>query len=266
MEEEMLKCKRLFVSDMDGTFYLGNTLLPGSLDFAMAVHRLGARLVFLTNNSSRTPEEYIRKLEKMGVDRKLFEVYTSGEATISFLKRDFPKKKAFLLSTPSVREMFEKGGVMLDDFDPEVLVLAFDTSITYEKIRRAALLIRQGIPYVASHPDINCPTEEGPIPDVGSLISLFETSTGRRPDHIIGKPDPAILKMVMEDFDCSQEETVVIGDRLYTDIECGLKAGVDTFLVLSGETTRDMIPDRHSYKVVENVGSLAKKIRDHDTV
>lgn len=262
----MLTNKRLFVSDMDGTFYLGDGLLKGSLEFANAVHRLGSKLVFLTNNSSRTPEEYIRKLTKMGVDRTLFEVYTSGEATISFLKRDFPNKRVFLLSTPSVREMFRRSGVNLDDNSPELLVLAYDTTINYERIRKAALFIRQGIPFIATHPDVNCPTEDGPVPDVGSFLSLFEASTGRRPDNIIGKPDPTILKMVMDDFGYGPEETVMIGDRIYTDIECGLRAGVDTYLVLSGETTADMVPDSHSYEVVNNIGSIIEIIERGNTV
>ncbi len=266
MEEEMLKHKRLFVSDMDGTFYLGEHLLPGSLDFARAIYRHNSRLVFLTNNSSRTPEEYIRKLVKMGIERRLFEVYTSGEATVSLLKNCFPGKKVYLLSTHSVRKMFLDKGIVLDESNPDVLVLTYDTEITYEKIRKAALFIRRGVPYIASHPDINCPTEEGPVPDVGSLISLFETSTGRKPDQIVGKPDPTILNMVMKDFGCSPEETVMVGDRLYTDIECGLRAGVDTYLVLSGETTEDMIPVTHSYRVVQNTGSLAAMIDKDNTV
>lgn len=262
----MLKSKKLFVSDMDGTFYLGDKLLPGSLDFAIKVRDMGARLVFLTNNSSRTPDEYIRKLTKMGVNRELFEVYTSGEATVRFLMEKYPGRRVYLLSTPSVREMFHRAGINLVEEDPEVVVLTYDTTIDFGKIRKTALFLRKGAAYVASHPDINCPTEEGLVPDVGSFISLFESSTGRKPDWIIGKPSPTILEMLLEDYSQTADGCVIIGDRLYTDIECGLRAGVDAILVLSGETTPEMVSPDHPYIIANDVGEIAKLISQEFTV
>lgn len=254
----MFEKKKLFVSDMDGTFYLGDKLLPGSLDFAAKVKAIGGKLVFLTNNSSRTPEEYIRKLVNMGVDRTLFEVYTSGEATVKFLKQHYPSRKIYLLATPAVEKMFIDNDILLVQEEPDVVVLTYDTTINYDKIKKAALFLREGTAFIASHPDINCPTEDGPIPDVGSMLSLFKTSTGRSPDRVIGKPDPSILEMLLKNYNYSLEESVIIGDRLYTDIECGLRAGMDSILVLTGETTRQMVPPEHSYEVVESVGSIAR--------
>ncbi len=266
MEVEMLKNKKLFISDMDGTFYLGSKLLTGSLDFATKVREIGGKLVFLTNNSSRTPEEYIRKLLNMGIDRSLFEVYTSGEATIRFIKEHCSGASVYLIATPSVENLFIESGIRLVNERPDAVVLTYDTTLDYAKIRNAALFLRAGAKYIASHPDFNCPTELGPIPDVGSLIKLFEASTGRVPDHIIGKPDPSILEMLLKDYGFYPDECVIIGDRLYTDIECGLRANVDAILVLSGETTPEMVPENHEFLVIDNVGVLAGMITEEFAV
>ncbi|HAA85261.1 MAG TPA: HAD family hydrolase [Kosmotogaceae bacterium] len=252
--------KKLFVMDMDGTFYLGHRLLLGALEVSRMLHARGKHLVFLTNNSSETPQYYTDKLVRLGVKRKHFEVYTSGEATISFLKSNYPGSRVFLLAVPSVRVMFEDAGVCLSEDDPNVAVITYDKTIDFDKLTRFCGLVRDGVTYIASHPDINCPTEDGPIPDVGSFMELIKASTGRRADHIVGKPNPEILKMLMKDYGVREEETVMIGDRIYTDMECARKAGVESILVLSGETTSAMVPEDHDYLVIDDISSLVSKI------
>lgn len=252
--------KKLFVLDMDGTFYLGNMLFPESLEFVEKVTASGARLVFLTNNSSATPEEYHKKLIRLGVPEGSFEVYTSGEATIRFLKDNYPNSSVYLLATPSVEKMFVDSGITLDEDNPDVAVLTYDKTLTFEKISKFCDFVREGILYIASHPDINCPTEKGFIPDVGSFMALIKTSTGREPSHIVGKPNPTILEMLIKEFDVDRTETVMVGDRLMTDIECGLRAGVTTALVLTGETTREMISDNPPFIVADNLLDLLEKL------
>ena len=252
--------KKLFVMDMDGTFYLGYRLLPGALELSQLLHARGRHLVFLTNNSSETPQYYTEKLMRLGVKRRHFEVYTSGEATISFLKINYPGARVFLLAVPSVRKMFKDAGVCLFEDETDVAVITYDKTMDYDKLTRFCCLVRAGATYIASHPDINCPTETGPIPDVGSFMELIKISTGREADHIVGKPSPEILRMLMQDYGVREEETVMIGDRIYTDMECARRAGVESILVLSGETTREMVPEDHEYLVIDGISSLLPRI------
>ncbi len=251
--------KKLIISDMDGTFYLGNKLLEGSMEFANRLKSQGKKLVFLTNNSSKTPSEYINKLNNLGISSDLFDVYTSGEATAEFIIKNYKERKIFLLSTESVRDLFIKRGLVIDHEDPELLVLTYDKTINYEKIKKFSNFLNRNLPYIASHPDINCPTEMGFIPDIGSFMSLFEKSTGRKPDHIVGKPNSYIIEMLLEKYSVSKEDAVIIGDRIYTDIKCGMNSGIDSILVLSGETKRDMVPSDHSFSVCENIEEILYK-------
>ncbi|MDK2952024.1 MAG: hypothetical protein PWQ77_1689 [Kosmotogales bacterium] len=256
---DSLKDKDLFILDMDGTFYLGNKLLKGSLEFAEKLKTLGKKLVFLTNNSSKTPDEYIKKLNNLGVSSELFDVYTSGEATAEFIKEKFKERRIFLLATDSVKKLFLEKNLIIDDTNPEILILTYDKTIDYEKIQKFSYFLRKNLPFVASHPDINCPTENGFIPDIGSFLALFETSTGRKPDYIVGKPNPYIVEMLLKKYDVPREKAVIMGDRIYTDIKCGLNSGVDSILVLSGETSIDMVPENHPYKVHEDIEEILSK-------
>lgn len=234
---------RLYLLDMDGTFYLGNRLLPGALDFIRMVQKTRGEYLFLTNNSSRTSEEYAAKLRRLGLDTQASHVMTSGEATIELLKRDGKWRRLCLCAPPAVEEQFRKAGFILDSEVPEAVVLTYDTTLDYQRIREVALGLRRGLPFIATHPDINCPSPEGPLPDLGAFLAMFEASTGRKPDLVVGKPRAEFIEaaMVLKGFGPS--ETLMIGDRLYTDIACGNNAGVDTALVLSGESTRDMVAD-----------------------
>lgn len=165
-----------------------------------------------------------------------------------------------MLATPSVEKMFVDSGIILDEKDPDVVVLTYDKTLTFKKISKFCGFVRDGISYIASHPDINCPTERGFIPDVGSFMALIKTSTGREPDHIVGKPNPTILEMLIEEFDVNRADVIMVGDRLMTDIECGLRAEVTTALVLTGETTREMVPDNPPFIVADNLLDLLKKL------
>lgn len=237
----LLKPYRLFVLDLDGTFYLGDRLLPGSLAFLDAVTKAGADYLFLTNNSSKTRVQYIQKLRSLGVATDTGHLLTSADATQELLLKETSWRSIHLLATPPVCREFEDLGFRLTSNRPDMALLAFDTSLTYDKLRELCRLVREGAPYWATHPDINCPTPDGPIPDTGAMIAMVEASTGRRPDRIIGKPSGDFLAAACLRKNVSPSQVLMIGDRLYTDIQCGRNAGADTALVLSGETTIAML-------------------------
>ena len=255
---------RLFVLDMDGTFYLGDRALPGSLDFLDVLKSRGGRHLFLTNNSSRTGAAYVARLQGMGVQARREDVLTSADATRELLLREGQYQRLFLIATPEVSQEFREAGFDLDDESPEAVVLTYDTTLDYPKMKALCLHLRKGLPYVATHPDINCPSPDGPLPDIGAFMALVETSTGRRPDRIVGKPDASFLRVAMSRGGGTPRTTIMIGDRLYTDIRCGLNAGVLTGLVLTGETTEQMLRDSSTQPdfVFESLGQLADMLKD----
>jgi len=225
---------------MDGTIYLGDRLFPWTVPFLEAVAAQGAHHLFLTNNSSRTPEQYLAKLGRLGLPTSPEQLLTSADATIDWLLSQTSWRRAFVLAPPAVQEQFRQAGVALDEEAPEVVVLAYDTTLAYDRLVRFALLVREGRPYVATHPDINCPSPAGPLPDAGAFIAMLAASTGRQPDVIIGKPSPEVLRAAMRRAGVGPEATLMVGDRLYTDIACARAAGVRSALVLSGESTAEM--------------------------
>jgi len=253
---------KLFILDMDGTFYLGNRVFPSSLVFADRIRKTRRKFVFLTNNSSKGPEEYAEKLKKMGVSVGKDDIFTSGEATAMYILKKYGRSRIFLLGTPSLSRIFENFGHLIVEDDPQMVVLGFDTTLTYEKLKRACLLLRKGLPYIATHPDINCPSEEGLIPDAGSFISAIKTSTGREPDFIVGKPNPMMIEMLLNRYGFTKDQVAIVGDRLYTDIKLGKNSNILTILVLTGETTledlknSDVRPDL----VVRDLGEVAKML------
>lgn len=229
-----IKC---FMLDMDGTFYLGNQILEGSLDFLDAVERTGRRVLFLTNNSSKSADHYIQKLRKMNVREPFLNILTSGQATARYCKANFPGKKAFLLGNHILAAEFEKMEVPVDNEHPDYVVIAFDTELDYAKMCAVCDAVRAGLPYIATHPDYNCPTETGFIPDIGAIIAFIKASTGREPDVIIGKPYGGIVQDALLVTGLKAEELAMCGDRLYTDIATGVNFGMTSILVMSGETT-----------------------------
>lgn len=233
---------RCFLLDMDGTFYLGDRLLPGALEFIHLLEQRGIDFLFLTNNSSRTRKEYADKIRRMGLPLPESKIFTSGEATALYLQRQSPGAALYVVGTPALEREFADHGFHLwnnsiESSLPDYAVLGFDTTLTYEKIWKLCDLVVAGVPYIATHPDINCPTETGFMPDIGSMIALVAASTGKQPDVIIGKPFAPIVEAVVEKLRIPIDALCMVGDRLYTDVALG-KTGITTVLVLSGETTR----------------------------
>lgn len=237
---EQLSRVRCFLLDMDGTFYLGNQLIDGSLDFLRALHDTGRQCLFLTNNSSKSADFYKKKLEKMGVPEEFRNVLTSGQAAARYVTARFPGKKAFLLANAIETEEMRALGVQIDQDKPDYVLIAFDTELDYGKMTKLCDHVRSGLPYIATHPDFNCPTETGFIPDIGATIAYVKASTGREPDVVIGKPNGGIVEETLRVTGLKKEEMAMVGDRLYTDIATGVNFGMLSILVMSGETTAQM--------------------------
>ena len=253
---------RCFVLDMDGTFYLGERIFPGALRFAEVLERQGKDYVFLTNNSSNDAAAWAGKLTRLGFPTDPSRVMTSGAAAVEILRREQPGARVDLFGTPPLRREFEQGGLQLVESDPDLVVLGFDQTLDYPKIRRLCDHVRAGVPYWATHPDVNCPTEGGFLPDTGAMIEMVAASAGRRPDRIIGKPHPDIVRAIFARTGRAPEELAVCGDRLHTDVATGLNAGVLAVLVLSGVTKRADLEgaERPPHLVVEDLGELADRL------
>jgi len=230
-----------FVLDMDGTFYLGNVLLEGSLEFKQHVEEAGKRILFLTNNSSRNQAHYVKKLAGMGCATTPDNVYTSGMATCQYLKQNNPSARVYLLGNENLQEEFLQHGITLTETDPDLVVVGYDTTLTYQKLCTVCDFIRAGLPYIATHPDFNCPVEKGFEPDVGAFMALIEASTGRKADRIIGKPYSDIVAGMLELTGLPPERMCICGDRLYTDIATGKNSGILSVCVLTGESTLEDI-------------------------
>lgn len=248
-----LKDITCFALDMDGTVYLGEKWIDGALDFLQAVEAAGKQYVFLTNNSSKNAAAYVEKLDRMGLSVDSDRIVTSGQATIDYLKDHFPGKKVFLLGNELLQEEFEKEGIVLaqgEKDNPEVVVTAFDTSLTYTKMCRVCDLVREGLPYITTHPDYNCPTETGFIPDSGAIHAFIHASAFRFPDHVIGKPSGDIMDYLAKRAGVSKEQTAMVGDRLYTDVAAGVNNGYTGILVLSGEAGME---DVYASKIIPDL-------------
>lgn len=233
-----VKC---FLLDMDGTFYLGNNLIEGSLDFIEKVRATGRDFLFLTNNSSHNADFYVKRLHGMGLDVPREKILTSGEATADKLNQLYPGKRAFVLGNEYLIEEFTQMGVVVDQENPEIVVIGYDTTLDYKKMTRVCDLVRAGLPYIATHPDFNCPTETGFAPDIGAIMAFIEASAFRRPELIVGKPNTGIVEAALRRTGLKTGEMAMVGDRLYTDIETGLRSGMLSILVMSGETTEEML-------------------------
>ena len=232
---------RCFLLDMDGTFYLGENLIPGSLDFIRRVEETGRDFLFLTNNSSHNADFYVQRLARMGLNVGREKVLTSGEATAAVLKEKYPGKRAFVLGNEFLLEEMREAGVTVDQTDPEIVVVGYDTTLDYKKMTAVCDHVRAGLPYIATHPDFNCPTETGFAPDIGAIMAFIEASTGRRADLVVGKPHTGIVQAALKRTGLAVDQLAMVGDRLYTDIETGLKSGMLSILVMSGETTPEML-------------------------
>lgn len=246
LRERLSKIRHLAL-DMDGTIYLGSTLFPYTLKFLSDMKEAGIGYSFLTNNPSRSVADYLKKLEGLGIQADEENMYTTSLAAIDYIKTHYPEaKRLFLLGTPSMVSQFEKAGFesCADDPDdvPDVLVVAFDMTLNYQRLCRAAWWASQGVPYIATNPDRVCPTDQKVVlVDCGSMCKCIEHATGRQPDITLGKPDPNMLYGIMERLDLKPEEVAMVGDRIYTDTATAHNAGAFGVLVLSGETTLEVV-------------------------
>ncbi|MFA5523433.1 MAG: HAD-IIA family hydrolase [Tissierellales bacterium] len=237
-----LREKTVFLLDMDGTIYLGDQLIDGSKFFLDIIKQKGKRYIFLTNNSSKSKEVYVEKLNGLGIQSTPEEVFTSGEATTMYINKQKPGARIFLLGTESLEEEFSRQGfVLIKDRhkDIDYVVLGFDTTLTYEKLWIACEYISEGVEYIATHPDFNCPLPNNKfMPDAGAMAAFIEASTGRTP-KIIGKPNKEIVDSIALKYDFNKKDMVIVGDRLYTDIKTGENAGIASVLVYTGETKQE---------------------------
>ena len=234
---------KLYLFDMDGTLYLGDRLFDFTPGLLSAIRENGSRYIFVTNNSSKGVEDYIKKLMDMGISADYDEFLTSSQATAWYLKKHYPGKRLYVCGTRSLQDELRRAGFALTDRidDTECIVMGFDTELTFRKLEDVSkLLCTRELPYIATNPDYVCPTEFGSVPDCGSVCDMLYNVSGKRP-VVVGKPEPLMAQLAMEKFDCRPEETVVVGDRIYTDIKSGLNAGCQTILVMSGETTEDIL-------------------------
>ena len=234
--------KRLFLLDMDGTIYLDYDLFDGTLDFLEKVKKMGGRYLFLTNNSSKGAVAYVEKLKKIGIESTVSDFLTSTNATVMYINSNHKGKKFYAMGTESfVSELRLSGVNAVTEPDDDVfgVVISNDTELSFKKLDDVSRLLLRGVSeYIATNPDWVCPTSYGYVPDCGSFAEMLEHATGKKP-RFIGKPQPEMLYTAMEKCGYSKDDTVMIGDRLYTDIASGYNAGVDTVFVLSGEGTLD---------------------------
>lgn len=236
--------KRLFLLDLDGTLYLGEQLFPGAAEFLRCVRAFGGTYLFLTNNSSRGPEAGVAKLRRLGVPAEASDFLTSADALVDDLRRTkSPSDGYYVCGTESLKAQLRGAGLRIFE-TPEAgvttLVCGFDTELTFQKLEDACILLTRGADFIATHPDWVCPTQYGYVPDCGSVCQMLTRATGRRP-RFIGKPQPAMVRLAMARTGIPASRTLVVGDRLYTDIACGVNAGVDAALVLSGEADEEAL-------------------------
>ena len=233
---EKIKC---FILDMDGTIYLGNELFSFTKDFLKKVEETGREYYFFTNNSSKSQQDYIEKLERFGIRIKRQQMMTSTHVISRYLKQHYEGKSVYVVGTPSLIQEFQYFGINVTEEDPDIVLLGFDTTLNYEKLKKACQYIRNGCIYFGMNEDLNCPMEGGTfIPDCGSMARLIEASTGRFPEFF-GKPSKYTLDYIIKETGCKPEEIAIVGDRLYTDIAVADGSEVTSILVLSGESSRE---------------------------
>jgi 4-nitrophenyl phosphatase len=246
------------IIDMDGVLYRGNEPLPGLREFFAFLRQKPIPFVLATNNSTHTPEQYVDKLARMGVPVSPLEILTSGQATARALAREYPPgTRVHVFGMPSFQEAMLKEGFILADADVAVVAASMDRAVTYEKLKRATLLIRGGARFFATNRDPTYPTEEGLLPGTGSMIAALETASGVKPT-VIGKPEPTMFQLAMAHMGARPETTATIGDRLETDIAGGQRAGLTTICVLSGASSRAEAEAFGPDYIFEDIADLLK--------
>ena len=222
--------------DLDGTIYLGGQLIPGAMDFLNRCQQKGIKRFFLSNNSSRSVDQYLEKLAGFGIPATEEDVLLSTHDLLSWLK-NANVSQTWLVGTEGMRKMLEQEGIATNSSKPQYIVLGYDTEISYHKISQASIFLHAGVPLVASHPDMVCPSPDGGLPDVGAYLAMFKATTGKDPEHITGKPNAGMILHKIDELGLLPERCAMVGDRLYTDIAMANRAGCVGILVLSGEAT-----------------------------
>lgn len=235
--------KQFFLLDMDGTIYLDNDLFDGTLDFLSAIKEKGGKYLFVTNNSSKSTDAYVEKLKRIGIEACEDDFLTSTDATVLYIKKNYPDLLFYSMGTASFNQQLSESGIRITTSYSEAveaIVISNDTDLSFQKLDDVSRLLssKENIVYIATNPDWVCPTSYGYVPDCGSFAEMLYRATGKRP-YFVGKPRPEMLLLAMEKYGYSKEESVMIGDRVYTDIASGFHAGVDTIFVLSGEGTKE---------------------------
>lgn len=260
----ILKNKKLFLLDMDGTIYLDNELFEGTKEFLEYIKKIGGRYIFLTNNSSKSVDKYIEKLASLGIESTADDFLTSTNATVLYLAGK-QYHKIYAMGTVSFKEQLRQAGLPITDKledDIDCLCMGFDTELNFQKLEDACILLNKGVDYIATNPDWVCPTWYGYVPDCGSVSQMLFNATKRKP-FFIGKPEPTMAHLAMEKTGFKPEETLLMGDRLYTDIACGVMADISTVFVLSGEGTMEDVEtsDVKPEFIYQDISELFKDIK-----
>ena len=266
-KNELIRSKKLWLFDMDGTLYLGDRLYDFTVEMLQTLRRSGRRYLFMTNNSSKSVADYVKKLSRLGIEATEEDFITSSQATAWYLKKHHGGKRLYVCGTASLKAELEREGFTVTENveDTECIVMGFDTELTFQKLWDISymLLTREDIPYIATNPDYVCPTEFGSVPDCGSVCDMLYNATRRRP-VVVGKPEPLMPQLAMERLGFSREETAVVGDRIYTDVKCGLNAGITGILVMSGETTAEILAESADkpHLVLRDAGEILAAIKE----
>ena len=265
-KQTILRNTKLYLFDMDGTLYLGSRLYSFTIELLATLKATGRKYLFMTNNSSKSVADYIKKLGALGIEATREDFITSSQATAYYLKEHHAGKTLYVCGTQSLKKELEMEGFTVSDdiTKTECIVMGFDTELTFQKLHDVSylLLTQPDLPYIATNPDYVCPTEFGSVPDCGSVCDMIFNATGKRP-VVIGKPSPLMPTLAMAHTGYSKEETAVVGDRIYTDVKSGLNAGITGILVLSGETTREILEasDVKPHLVLEDASEILEAIR-----
>lgn len=264
---ELVSSMQLYLFDMDGTLYLGDSLYSFTKELLSEIRNAGAKYLFMTNNSSKSVLDYIRKLSSMGIATDRDDFITSSQATAYYLQRHHNGKTLYVCGTESLKEELRCQGFTVSDdvTKTQCIVMGFDTELTFQKLHDVSylLLTQPELPYIATNPDLVCPTEFGSVPDCGSVCNMIYNATGKRP-VVIGKPSPLMPELAMERLGISKSNTCVIGDRIYTDVQSGLNAGITGILVLSGETTEQILAESpvKPHIVLQDAGLILEELKN----
>jgi len=262
-ERRVLASCKAFLVDLDGTMYLDDKLLPGAIEFLAQLERLQIPHLFLTNNSSNSNSTYVARLANLGIEVTSEQILTSGDATIDHVLSTTPHRSAFLMGTEALATDARSAGIDLESEDPDCVIVAFDTSMNYDKLERACTLLFAGKPYFATHPDRTCITQRGLVPDIAAIIAACEAVTRRLP-KIIGKPYPEMVDAALRRIGANVATTAIVGDQLDTDMAMAHDSDLRSILLMSGETSHEKLSaapdDKRPNLVFSGIGELASAL------